>query len=99
MAFVPPQFHKYFWDVDPQNLTKEHKEQIIARLLEYGNSEAIFWCKEQFGEAKIKQILKTSRNLSKKSANFWTILFDISPQDVLCLQSSFRNKHRQLWNY
>lgn len=99
MNFVPPSLNRYFWDVLPQNLTRKHKQQIIARLLEYGDREAMLWCKEQFLKEEIKGVLKTSKNLSKKSANFWAIIFNIPPQQILCLQPSFRDKHRKLWNY
>ncbi len=99
MSFIPQNLHCYFWDVDPQRLAKKHKKQIIARLLDYGNTEAISWCKEQFSEKEITECLKTSRGLSKKSANFWAIIFDIPENQVLCLQPSFRDKHRKLWNH
>ena len=99
MPFLPQNLNRYFWDIDPKNLTKKHKKQIIARLLDFGNTEAIAWCKEQFSEKEITECLKTSRVLSKKSANFWAIKFDIPKNQVLCLQPSFRNKHRKLWNY
>jgi len=99
MTFIPQNLYRYFWDVNPQTLAKKHKKQIIARLLDYGDTEAIGWCKEQFSEKEITECLKTSRGLSKKSANFWAIIFDIPKNQVLCLQPSFREIHRKLWNY
>lgn len=99
MTFIPQTLYRYFWDVAPKELTEKHKQQIIARLLEYGDKEAMNWCRERFSEEEIKKILKTSRVLSQKSANFWALIFNIPKNQVLCLRPSFRDKHRKLWNY
>lgn len=99
MTFIPQTLYRYFWDVNPKKLTEKHKQQIIARLLEYGDKEAISWCKERFSEGEIQKSLITNRNLTQKSANFWALIFNIPKNRVLCLQPSFRNKHRKLWNY
>mgnify|MGYP006929331584 CR=1 FL=1 len=99
MAFLPKQLHRYFWDTDPKKLTQKNKKQIISRILEYGDEHAVQWMNEHFSKADIKECLQTTRSLSKKSANFWAFIFNIPKTKVLCLQKSFRQKHRKLWNY
>jgi hypothetical protein len=99
MGFIPKKFKQYFWDVEIGKLTKNNKEQILNRLLEYGDKNAYSWCSRHFTQEEIVQCLKHSRALSKKSANFWAFIFDIPKNQILCLNKSYRQKHRKLWKY
>lgn len=40
MKPLPKKFKQYFWDTPIQQLTSKNKEQIINRLLEYGDEQA-----------------------------------------------------------
>lgn len=96
-----PQFLKrYFWDVDFIDLNKEEYSQfIIERILEYGDEKAVKWMRDNFTEEKIKTVVCKSKNISKKSANFWQILFNIKRNNILCLKKSFQKKQGAIWNY
>jgi hypothetical protein len=41
--------------------------------------------KETFSESDIKRVIATERRLSKKSANFWALVYGIAPGDVEAL--------------
>ncbi|OGK13516.1 hypothetical protein A3A93_00315 [Candidatus Roizmanbacteria bacterium RIFCSPLOWO2_01_FULL_38_12] len=97
---LPSYITKYFWDVQPEKINiQTNKKYIIERLLEYGNEEALRWINSIYTPQDINKVIRTSKLLSRKSGVFYSLYFDINPQDILCLQKDFQNKHRQIWNY
>ena len=100
MKELPKFLEKYFWDVDFGNLKKqEYPQFIIERILEYGNEKAIKWMRDNFTESEIKAVVCESRAISKKSANFWQLVFNIKRNNILCLKKSFQKKQGAIWNY
>jgi hypothetical protein len=78
-----------FWDVNLDNFNPAaYPEYTIARVLELGDEKAVKWMKETFPEDEIKRIISTERRLSRKSANFWALVYRIAPQDVAALRES-----------
>ncbi|MBI3069774.1 MAG: hypothetical protein HYY87_00520 [Candidatus Levybacteria bacterium] len=66
---------QYFWDIDLKKARpKSHPEYYIKRILELGDKKALIWLKRVFGNQKIKEVAK-KKGLSKKSVNYWQILF------------------------
>lgn len=64
-----------FWDVDPRVIDlKRHKRFIITRVAEKGAWADVVWLKKQFGVPTIKKTVKTSRNTSLKTKNFWQLV-------------------------
>jgi len=56
-AFLKPFFWSYdFSKLDPQ----KHKKLIIKNILNYGSQEAVFWLKQNFSEAEIKEVIENS---------------------------------------
>jgi len=91
---------KYFWDVNFVDLTKEkYSEFIIERILEYGNEKAVKWMYDNFTKSEIKAVVCKSKAISKKSANFWQLVFNIKRNNILCLKKSFQKKQGAIWNY
>lgn len=90
-------YHKYvsanhlssfFWDVDINNFNPQsHPHYTIARLLEYGDLEAISWLKEQFSEDAIKDVIRTERNLSPRAATFWALVYHIPAEEISALKN------------
>lgn len=72
----PPNFLKrYFWEIDFNAFDpKEFPEYTIERLLEYGDGKAIRWLRTNFPNKQIKKVISTSRQLSKRTVNFWKII-------------------------
>ena len=72
---IPQNLKRYFWDTDFNSLNIEkHKKYIIERILELGDDEAVKWLKDIFKKDEIINALKTSRRISRKSLNFWTLI-------------------------
>ncbi|MBU1523782.1 MAG: hypothetical protein KKG50_03865 [Candidatus Omnitrophica bacterium] len=97
---LPKFLEKYFWDVDFEKIDPEvYSQDILARLLEYGDEKAINWMKENFSRHQIADVLSHYRLVSPKSANFWAIIFNIDKRKVLCLQKHYLEIRKQHWPY
>ena len=100
MELIPNFVKKYFWDTDFPNLNKKnHSEFIIERILEYGDKKTVEWMRGEFKLDQIKNVLQKSRNLSRKSANFWQIVLDLNKDKILCLKKSFLKRQELIWKY
>ena len=84
---IPQHLHTLFWDVNLDNFSPAaYPDYTIARVLEIGDEKAVKWMKENFSEADIKRVIATERRLSRKSANFWALVYGIAPEDVAALR-------------
>jgi len=89
-----------FWDLDVEKLDiKKNSQQIIERILEYGDSEQVRWMFENYRKDEIKKVIKNSRQLSRKSANFWAFYYNIPKNEVRCLMKSFLAIRKSIWPY
>lgn len=80
---IPQYLRTLFWDVNLNDFTPaDFPDYTIARVLEYGDREAVAWLRRNFTEAQITNVLRTERRLSRKSANFWALIYSISLDDV-----------------
>lgn len=70
---IPARFKQYFWDVDFDSLSlSENPGFILKRLLDLGDTDALKWIRNRFSDETIGQLVSTSRDLSKKTVNFWS---------------------------
>ena len=94
-----PEFaFRYFWDIDPTKLNVgEHPSYVIERLLEYGDLPSVRWMERRFSREEIVGVLKSSRALSRKSANFWSNILNVPREEVRCMSRAFQQKYRQIW--
>jgi hypothetical protein len=84
---LPRRLYSFFWDVDPKQVDlRRHAEYVIARLLEHGDLGAIRWLLSVYSERHIARVVRQSRQLSRKTANFWRLRFGI-PQSEICALS------------
>jgi hypothetical protein len=78
-----------FWDVNLDDFApKAYPDYTIARILELGDETAVKWMKKTFAEAEIKRVISTEHRLSRKSANFWALVYGIAPHDVAALRTA-----------
>ncbi|MGH9782770.1 MAG: DUF6922 domain-containing protein [Terriglobia bacterium] len=85
---IPQGLTPLFWDIrldqfDP----KAYPDYTIFRVLEYGNRDAVSWLKQTFDENEIRRVLCAERRLSRKSANFWALVYGIPPEQVSALRA------------
>jgi len=86
-SMIPQYLHTLFWDTNLVNFNPaEFPEYTVTRVLEYGDRDAVAWLRQTFSEAQIVKVLRTERRLSRKSANFWALIYDISRDDVAALR-------------
>jgi len=97
---LPECAYRYFWDIDPTRLdVGQYSRYVIERLLEYGDLPSLRWMERRFSREEIVEVLKTSRALSRKSANFWLKILSVPREEVRCMSREFQQKYRQVWNW
>lgn len=75
MNKLPEQYRKYFWDCDFEKITLEsHPIFITERLLNYGDDQTLKWLLDRIDKNDLKNVVNKSRNLDKKTRNYWNIL-------------------------
>ncbi len=90
---LPKEFKTYFWDTNFNTLNPQKYPQfVLARLLDTGNTPAVRWSLEHYSKQNIKDLLTTTQNISRKSANYWAKTLNISNQQVLCLQKPYHQQ-------
>jgi len=84
---IPQCLQTLFWDTNLDNFDPlAFPTYTIGRILEYGNQDAIAWLKDTFSDAQIMDVVRTERRLSRRSANFWALVYGLSPDQVAALK-------------
>jgi len=97
---MPLFLKKYFWDVDFSGLDfRENPGYITARILEYGDAKAIKWLFGASQKNEIKKVVMKSRQLSSKTANFWSLFLNINRNKIECLKKSYQKMQKSHWPY
>ena len=78
-----------FWDLNVDTFDPfEQPTYTIARVLEYGDDEDVAWLRTNFSAAAIADVVRHERRLSRRSANFWALLYGIPPGEIAALQQT-----------
>ena len=97
---TPVTLKKYFWDVDFKKLNPSKNPYfVIERILEYGDENAVKWMMNNFNRPQIKQTLLKRKGLSGKSANYWSYIFSVPQNKILCLKKSYQKTQKSHWPY
>lgn len=84
---IPQNLRTLFWDVNIEKINPaDHPEYVIGRVLELGDEHAVKWMKNTFSQADIKRVIANDGTLSRKSANFWALIYGLAPQGVAALR-------------
>ena len=84
---IPQHLRPFFWDINAENFNPySYARYTIARLLECGDEKAVAWLRETFSEAEIKEAVCSERRLSRRSANFWALVYRIPFAKVAALK-------------
>ena len=96
MSKFPQELNVLFWDTNPENLDyKKHKKYIVERILEYGDLSADRWLNSIYSEKDIVEIVKTSKRISLKTANFYTVKYNLKKEDIECFKNPFTQKQNR----
>jgi hypothetical protein len=97
---IPEEFYSLFWDVDLKAVNPAKKPYfVIQRMLDRGNTRAVRWVEANFGKDKIRETFKNLRDFRPKVGLFWSLVLNIDPKEMLCLQPSYRTRRKTVWPY
>lgn len=88
---IPEHVKRLFWDVRKEEIDLHlHCPYIISRIIDYGNGEDVKWMLKTYKQKQIVEVLKRRRGISRKSAIFWSIFFQIPQEEIECLKMPCR---------
>lgn len=97
---LPKRFYRFFWDIKPDKLdAAKYSEYVIERLLNLGDLEAVKWTWDNFGRKKIIAVVKTGRQITPKTANFFIKLLALKPEEVFCFRRQSQLRPSVIWPY
>lgn len=97
---LPLFLRKYFWDTDFNALDPaRNSSYVIVRLLEHGDVQAIRWLSQHMSKRKMKEVIVRSRELSRRSANFWSLILHVDKEQMRCMKKSYQKMQRSHWPY
>ncbi|MFZ5640554.1 MAG: DUF6922 domain-containing protein [Bacillota bacterium] len=86
---LPEALHKFFWEYDAKVLDeKVNWFQIIERILEYGDLNAVRWIYRSYSSEQLADVVRKSRQLSKRTALLWQNILGIPEEEITCLKIS-----------
>ncbi len=90
---IPSEIGRLFWDTDLTSLDIwNNRVFIIERILNMGNGASLKWLWQTYNEETIREAVKNSRNLSRKTAGCWQNYFGLERKEMRCF-STFSTKH------
>jgi hypothetical protein len=82
----PQEIRAFFWDTNPETFDPlSYPRYTVGRILEFGDERAVVWMKRVFSEAQIRDVIRSERRLSRRSANFWALVYGIPRDEVRAL--------------
>jgi len=97
---LPSFLKKYFWNIDFTKLDLEKDSFfVITRILEYGDVKDLCWLFKNVKRKQIEEVIMKSRELSPKTANFWSLFLNLDKNKILCLKKSYQKMQRSHWIY
>jgi len=97
---LPRYMKKYFWDVNFTRLSiKQNRRFILKRILEYGDERGINWMRNHFLRSEIVKTLLQSRGFTRKSANYWSLIYRIPREKIKCLKKRSSRTQKSIWKY
>ena len=80
------------WDTAIETVDlKIHKRSIIERIMVFGTAELVRWMLKNYSGEEIIAVIKKSKSLDVKTANFWAVHYNINKTDILCLNRQSMN--------
>jgi len=88
---IPEYIKMVLWDVDTEELDlKKHWFFVIERIMDYGNENDVQWMLGTFSKEQLIEVVKKSRNLNRKTANFWVLWFGIDREEIRCFKNTYQ---------
>lgn len=81
----PPSVRACLWSYDLRNIhLRSHQNLIITQVMNFGSKEATDWLQEHYSVREIREVVEhpLPGMWSKKSLNFWSIVYGIQPKET-----------------
>jgi len=86
---IPSHLQTLFWETNLDTFHPEaYPDYTIFRILEHGDEAAVTWMRQTFAECEVRRVLCAERRLSRKSANYWALVYGIPSHEVAALAES-----------
>lgn len=96
---LPEFLRPFFWGVDFERLDSQKDAFFITkRVLDRGTTQALLWVMNQYGTSKIRQVVTSTRDLDRSTANFWADMLVINREEVPCLNKPYSPIHFGLYS-
>jgi hypothetical protein len=82
---IPSYVRPFLWSYDTRGLdVMRDKKRIITNVLNMGSFEATKWLFQTYDRSDLKSAVANPLpgDWSKKSLNFWRLIFDVTPKSV-----------------
>lgn len=77
------------WDVDRDSMDPiGHASFIIERTLNFGTPESVRTLLDMYPQSSIVKVIQQSKNLDRKTANYWGVRFKIPREKITCMKTS-----------
>ncbi|MBA3047326.1 hypothetical protein KKC83_01815 [Patescibacteria group bacterium] len=79
---IPKCVKPFLWSYNTNKLDlKKNKKRIIANVLNFGSQKATAWLFAKYSKQEIKNAIVNTLpgDWSKKSLNYWSIIFNVKP--------------------
>jgi len=88
---TPHELDVFFWDVNPRTFEPlSYPLYTLARLLEFGDERAVAWMIQAFSSDQIREVVRSESRLTRRSANFWALVYGIPMGEVAALSGDGR---------
>ncbi|MFH1967545.1 MAG: hypothetical protein ABIJ03_03485 [Patescibacteria group bacterium] len=89
MNQLPTIFQQFFWDAKLESInTQKNSSYIIDRLLKIGDLASWKWLAQTYSPEQIKNRALNSRQLTKKDATFYSLIFDLPINSFKCIKQA-----------
>ncbi|MEQ1897762.1 MAG: hypothetical protein ABL971_10300 [Vicinamibacterales bacterium] len=86
---VPSHLRLLFWDTDITTWDPAaYPVYVIERVLERGDTAAVEWMREAFTAEQVVATLRSARNLTPRSANYWALRYGVRRADVAAFRDA-----------
>jgi hypothetical protein len=86
LSTLPAHLRPLFWDAELETVDpSRHMVYIVERVVELGDDRAISWLLRTVERGRIREVIRTSRSISRNTARFWSLLLEIPQEDIRCL--------------
>lgn len=83
---IPEEIRLLFWDTDlDEDVIARSPAYVIERVLEEGPPAAIRWVRRRYGDAIVGEVVRKSRRIGRRTANYWGLFLEIPRAEIACL--------------